>query len=149
MEIKLTKEQYENLIKIIHLGDWMANAIHDGSKEDPTDEKLEEIEDYIYSFAKEFGLENFIEYDEKHKKYFPTNELDELVQKYIDEYDDYCFWDELFYRMSDRDFERTYSREEISKMEIRERFEKEEPFRNKWDKEINDHGIERLEIKGK
>jgi len=38
---------------------------------------------------------------------------------------------------------------EISKMEMKERFEKEEPFRDKWDNELNEHGIERLEIKEK
>jgi len=34
-------------------------------------------------------------------------------------------------------------------MEMKERFEKEEPFRDKWDNELNEHGIERLEIKEK
>jgi hypothetical protein len=27
MEIKLTNEQYENLLKIVYLGNWIANAI--------------------------------------------------------------------------------------------------------------------------
>jgi len=53
------------------------------------------------------------------------NLFDESVQKYVDEYDDNCFWEELFYRMSGRDFKNAYSRKEISKMEMKERFEKE------------------------
>ena len=49
--------------------------------------------------------------------------------------------------MSDRDFMRAYSSEKISTMEFRERFEKEDPFRKKWDDEIAEYGIERLEIR--
>jgi hypothetical protein len=146
MNVNFSKEQFLNLLKIVYLGNWMANAIHNNSKEDPHNKDFEEIENYIYSFAKEFGFEKYFEYDPKLKRYFPTNEFDVLVQEYIDEYDDHAFWDELFYRMSDRDFNRAYSNKKISEMEQLERFEKEEPFRNKWDKEINEHGIERLDI---
>ena len=34
MEIKLTKEQYENLIKLVYLGNWMINAIRSGAEGD-------------------------------------------------------------------------------------------------------------------
>ena len=147
MKIEFTKEQFEALLKAVYLGNWMANAIHNRTKEDPQDEKIEEIEDYVFSFAKEFGFDNYVDYDQKYKKHFPTNEFDEVAQKYVEDYDEDCFWDELFHRISDRDFDRTYSDEEISKMEMRERFEKEEPFREKWNNELNEQGIERLEIK--
>jgi len=143
----LTKEQYFNLLKIIYLGNWLANAIHNGSKEDPQDKGLEDIEDYVFSFAKKFSFDQYVEFDEEHQKFYPTNEFDELVQGYIDDYDEDCFWEELFYRLSDRDFWRAYSRKEISKMEMKERFEKEEPFREKWDNELNKYGIKRLEVK--
>ena len=66
MEIKLTKEQYENLLKLVFMGSWMANAF----RVKDTVKKFEELEDYIYSFAKDFGLENYVEYDEKFKKYW-------------------------------------------------------------------------------
>ncbi len=148
MKIEFTKEQFENLLKVVYLGNWMANAIHNGSEEDPRHEELENIENYIFSFAKEFGFEKYVDdEDAKKERFFPTNEFDEVTQKYIEDYDEECFWDEIFYRLSDRDFDRKYSNEEISKMEMKERFEKEEPFRNKWDNELNNHGIERLEVK--
>ena len=147
MKIEFTKKQFEELLKVAYLGNWMANAIHNGTQEDPQYENIDGIEDYIFSFAKEFGFENYVDYEDKYKKYFPTNEFDELVQKFIEDYDEDCFWEELFYRIYDRDFERAYSDEEISKMEMKERFKKEEPFRKKWDNEFNEHGIERLEIK--
>ena len=149
MEIKLTEEQYGDLMKLVYLGDWMANSIHCGTPEDSRDEKLEEIESYIFSFARDFGFGKYIEYDEKYSQHFPTSEFEELIQKDIDDYDEDCFWEGLFYRIYGRDFERAYSDEEILKMKLKERFEKEEPFRKKWDDELIEHGIERLEIKEK
>jgi hypothetical protein len=149
MEIKLTKKQYENLIKLVYLGNWMINAIHSGQPGDERIERYEELEQYIFSFAKETGLENYIEFDGEFNQFFPTREFEEDtdVEQHHEDYDEDVFWEELFYRMSGRDFERAYSIEEISKMKMKERFEKEEPFREKWDKELNEHGIERLEIR--
>ena len=51
--------------------------------------------------------------------------------------------------MADRDFLRAYSTDQIRRMPMLERFEKEEPFRLLWDEEINEHGLERLEIQTK
>jgi len=146
MKIYFTKAQFENLLKIVYLGNWMANAIHNGTEEDPLDGGLEAIEHYVFAFAKDFGLENLVEYSKDFEQFFPTDAFDDLMIEYIDKYDEDCFWEELFYRMTDRDFERAYSNEEIEKMEMLELFEKQEPFRDKWDKEISERGIERLEI---
>src|SRR3989344_1827569 len=147
IHISFTRKQYWDLLRTVYLGQWMANAIHDRSKEDPIDEDIDKIEHYIHSFAKDFGFEKFIEYDKERKEYFPTNELDELMQTYIDEYEEHFFWEEFFHRMSNRDFARAYSKKEIETMELKELFEKEEPFRNKWEDEINNHELNRLEFK--
>lgn len=148
MEIEFTKEQFENLLKIVYLGNWMANAIHNGDKDDPIHKELEDIENYIFSFAKDFGFEKYVDdEDAKKGRFFPTNEFDEIVQEYVEDYDEECFWDEIFHRLSNRDFDRKYTDKEISKMEMKERFEKEEPFREKWGNELNNHGVERLEVK--
>jgi len=46
--------------------------------------------------------------------------------------------------LSDRDFAKKYPQEEILKMDMKERFEKEEPFRKKWDDEFYNYGIEKM-----
>lgn len=146
MKIEFTKEQFGDLLKITYLGNWFANAIHDGSKDDPRDKEMDAIDDYILSFAKEFGFGDYVEYDKKFKKHFPTATLDAWAEKYIDEFNEDNFWEELFYRMSERDFARAYSPEDTAAMDMHERFEKEEPFREQWDTEINEYGVSRLEI---
>lgn len=141
MEIKFTKEQYKNLIKLVYLGNWMANAIR-------TDDRIREFDDleqYIYSCCKDSAIQKYIEYDNKLKKFFVREELEEIDQ-YIDDYDDYNFWDELIFRLARRDLLKEYGENAVRKMSWEELLEKEAPFLEKYGEEFEKYGIERLEI---
>lgn len=146
MQIKLTKEQYKNLVKLVYLGNWMINAIR---LEDEKIKKYDNVEQYIFSFAKDAGLEKYIEFDKKFNQFFPTREFEEGsdIEQYREEYEDEIFWDELIDRLARRDFIKKYGFKAVRKMDFRKRIEKEHPFIKKYTKEINKHGIERLEIK--
>lgn len=145
MEIKLTKEQYEDLVKVVYLGSWMINSF----RTDDEIKKFEDLEQHILSYSKDFDLQKSIVYDDKLARFFPTREFEEgEVYQYIDEYDDYNFWDELIYRLARRDFVKKYGESKIKKMSIEERFEKEDPFIEMYESEVENYGIERLEIKG-
>jgi hypothetical protein len=145
MKIDFTKKQYETLLKLVYLGNWMINAI----RTDDRVKKYEEFEQHIFSFAEEFGLEKYIEFDEESGQFFPTNELEfgTDIEKYRQEYDDNNFWEDLHYRLVERDFVRKYSRAAIEKMDYEERIEKDHEFHEKYGKELEEHGIERLEIR--
>ena len=43
MNIEFTKEQFKDLLKTVYLGHWMANAIHNGDKEDPMDKGIDVV----------------------------------------------------------------------------------------------------------
>lgn len=148
MYITVSKEQYENLLRLVHLGNWMVNAIHSGRPGDEQIEKYNNIEQFIFSFAKEAGLEHLIEYDQESGRFFPTRRFDEEdeTEGYREEYDEYTFWEDLFYRLVDRDMVETYGEERIASMDFKERIEKEEPFREKYDKELEKYGVSRLQI---
>jgi hypothetical protein len=148
MEIKLTNEQYENLLKIVYLGNWMINAIRSGNEGDEQIEKYNEIEQHIFSFAKDAGLEKYIEFDEKYNQFFPTVELEEdsEIQKYLEDYNDEIFWQELADKLGTRDFIRKYGIEAIEKMDPEERFLKHQEFIIKYEEEFEKNGIENLEI---
>ena len=146
MEIKFTKDQFKKLLKIVYLGNWLANAIHSGRKGDERIKEFDEIEQYIFSFAKDFGLEKYVEFDEKFQEFFPTSELEEELQKFVDEYDNEVFWEELIFRLTRRDFIREYGKEAINKMSLEERIEKEFPFEEKYREEFSKNGIENLDI---
>lgn len=149
-DINFTKEQFEKLLKLVYIGNWVINANRDGSPENPRKEEYEKLEDYIFSFAKQFGFDKYVDDEEAgERKFFPTRMFEEEtdVRELIDEYDNETFWDETIDRLGERDFYRYYSKDEIQKMTQEERFEKVYEFIDKWAEEINENGIERLGIK--
>lgn len=145
MEIKFTKEQYENLMKLVYLGNWMINAI----RTDDRVKKYDELKHYIFSFAKDAGLDRYIDYDEKSGKYYPSIELEEdaEIEQYMDDYNDENFWEELIHNLARRDLIETYGEDAIRKMSFEELFEKEEPFIEKYADEFEEQGIKNLVIK--
>lgn len=147
MNIEFSKEQFFALLKAVYLGNWMANAQRDGSAENPRKEEYEAIEDYIFSHAKRFSLDEYVDdEDAKEGKFFSTRKFEEEtdVHELHEEYDEEVFWDELIDRLGERDFHKHFSREEILKMSQEERFEMVYKFINKWEDEINENGVERL-----
>jgi len=146
IELKLTKDEYEKLIKVVYLGEWMINSHR---LPDETNEEYESVEQRIYSHAKEAGMEHLIMYDEGLKKFFPTRELEmeSDAEMFREEYDNEAFWDELIDGLSNRDFVRTYGEDAIKAMTPEERFKKLCPFVDKYEDETEKRGIENLEIK--
>ncbi len=143
MKISLTKEQYEDLVKLVFLGTWMINSF----RTDDRIKKFDELEQHIFSYFKEFGLQEYIEQDNKLKEFFVTRRLEEgELDQYIDDYDNNNFWDELVYRLARRDFLKEYGDDKIAKMSWEERFKKESPFIEKYEEEFEKYGIERTEI---
>lgn len=151
MKINFTKKQYENLLKLVYLGNWMINAIRSGRKGDEVFEEYEKMVDYIYSFAKKFGLEKYVVFDKKFNQFFPTGEFEENtdVNKFKDDYDEELFWEELIVRLARRDFIEKYGEKAIMKMDFDERIEKEYPFEKKYRDEFYKDGLINLKIKRK
>lgn len=144
-KIELTKEQFEKLLKLVYLGEWMINA----NRTDDRIKKYEDLLSHIFSFAKQFGFDEFVDdEDAKEGKFFPTRKFEEEtdVRKFMEEYEEETFWDEIAERLGERDFYRHYPKDEIQKMTQEERFEKVYEFIDKWGEEINENGIEGLEI---
>jgi len=145
IEIKFTKEQYRNLVDLVYLGNWMVNAIRETGKQI---QKYEDVEQHIYSYTKEGGLENLIEFDDKLSEFFPSREFEEEtdVEKFRVEYNDEIFWDELIDRLARRDFIMEYGEDDIREMTWKERTEKEYPFLEKYKEKFVKYGIKNLEI---
>lgn len=149
-KIYFTREQFEALLKLVYLGNWVANANRDGSPENPRKEEYEKLENYIFSFAKQFGFGEYVDDEEVGKgNFYPTRTFEEEtdVRKFIEEYDEETFWDEIIDRLGERDFYQHYSEDEIQKMSQEERFKKLYEFIDKWAEEINENGIERMRVK--
>lgn len=144
MKINLTKKQYETLLKLLYLGEWVVNA----HRTDDRVEDFEEFEQYILSFYKDFDMQRYVAYDERLKMFFPTREFEDEtgVEEYIDEYNDNTFWDELIYRLANRDLIDRYGEDAVKYMDWEERICKEEVFIEEYEEEFEKHGVKNLVI---
>jgi len=145
MKINFTKEQYELLLKIVYMGNGMINSVADESEEN----EFDDLEGYIFSFAKDFDLGRYVEYDKEDKAYYPSQELeeDETVIDYIQRYDDNIFWDKLLFNLIRRDMAKEHGEDAVEKMSEDEYLLKEKPFVEKYVKEFGKNGLMSLTIK--
>jgi hypothetical protein len=142
MQIILTKEQYEKLMELVYLGNWVVNSYR-------ADDRLDEFDrmaEHVLSFAPSSGYQDRVEFDEFEGRYFPSRKFDEELQQYIDEYDDDVFWNTLIERLAERDLIRAHGEETVNRMEWDEYNQKIESLLKKYEKEIDDNGVENLEI---
>ena len=144
MKIELTKQQLESLVKIVYLGSWVVSSWR--TEEDAPGD-LDEVEQIVLSAAEKNGLDEYVDIDEEEGRIFPSAEVDEKMAETIDTYNDNTFWDELIYRLADRDYIRKYGEEAFEELSTREGMEKERPFVEKYEKEFYENGLDRLEIR--
>lgn len=137
MKINFTKKQFETLIELVYAGHWILN-----SHRNVEIEKYNEVEQLIYSFAKPFGLEHFIEFDKKLDGYYPTLEFEDSMEELIAEYDDRAFWDELVDRLALRDL----TKEGIEGKSNEEIMERRIELEEKYEIEFEKHHLNRLKI---
>lgn len=85
MKIDLTKAQYKTSMKIMYCGEWMLNSHK--IKEDKLYKETDNLEQHIFSYAKDFGVENWFELSSDFVKYFPTQKMERELHKFVDKYD--------------------------------------------------------------
>lgn len=80
--------------------------------------------------------------------FFHTRKFDDefFEKKYIDEYNEDNFWEELVSRLALRDMIRDYGLEKIRKMDNRSFLEKRFKYEEKYHEEFEDSGLEDLII---
>ena len=142
MKIELTKEQLGSLSKLVFLGNWLANSW----RNEDVIEEYDEVESLVLAAAAKNGFEDYVEFDEEEKA-VPSHELEEKLTETVDFYNDNTFWDQLIYRMADRDYVRKYGEEAFDELTTDKGMEKERPLVEKYEKEFNEHGLDRLEIR--
>ena len=143
MQITLSQDQYEKLMHLAFLGNWLVNSYRASERLEEYDKLAEDI----MSFAPSAGLKDRVEFDEFEGRYYPSRKLDEEMRKFWEEYDDDVFWNMLIDGLAERDYGRQYGEENLDAMEWDEYEKKLEPFLKKYEKEIDEHGLERLEVR--
>lgn len=144
MNISFTKEQYLLLIKALYYGNWLVNA----NRTNDVIEEYDDLEDYVLSFAKEFGIgKDVVRYDEKTNKPYITSGFESTeLDEHIDDYDSEAFWNQLANRLACRDLLKIHGKEQITQMDAMEIFKLTDVIEDEYYEEFRKHGIERLEI---
>ncbi|HPW18855.1 MAG TPA: hypothetical protein PLP83_10825 [Candidatus Aminicenantes bacterium] len=144
MKIELTKQQLAVLVKLAYLGNRMANDW----RTDDVIEEYDEVESLVLEAALKHGLGDYVDFDEETKKAIPSGELEEKMAEAVDFYADNSFWDQLIYRMADRDYARKFGQEALDALYAEEHgTERLRPFVDKYEKEFYDNGLDRVEIR--
>ncbi|MEF9959329.1 MAG: hypothetical protein RR448_06275 [Niameybacter sp.] len=141
MELKCTKEEFKALFDLVYAGNLLINGMRE------VDERIaphSEMEQKIFAMAKEFGCEEFVEFDEEFNEYMPTRAYENSeVNDYIDAYEDKVFWEELVVRMSRRQALNELGDEnpDMTSVELRQRQIELEEF---YEDEFIENGIYHL-----
>lgn len=143
MKIECTKEEFKILLDLVYAGNVLVNGMR--SKEERIQE-YSEVEQKIFAMAKDFELNDAIEYNEEFKEYMPTAEYEEEgVDEYIDAYDTQVFWEELVIRLARRDalnyvgdVDQNMTKAQLKEMQM--------GLEEKYEEEIEEHGLARLKI---
>jgi hypothetical protein len=142
MDIKVTKDQYEKLLHLAYLGNWMVNAYR-------TNDFIEEYNreaERVYSYAPSFGLKDLIDFDEAEGRTYPSAKLEEELDDLVEDYEDWAFWDLLILKLAERDLVREYGEAAVDQMTDEELEAKRAPYVKKYEKEIEANGIQNLDI---
>ncbi len=146
MKINITKKEYQLFLDMVYLSDWVLYAHSEERAEGKKPYK--ELEQKILSFANEFGMEEVVEKNEKSDEHILNKKftVNSQIVKYIDEFENATFWEELVERLARRDFIKKYGEEAILQMTVSERFEKEMTFHQQYHKEFDKNGLDNLQI---
>lgn len=142
VKIEFTPEEYKSLLKLLYLGEWMHNAYNES---EPSD--VEKVVQKVFAKSKEAGLERMIQYTEDLGKYFPTRNMEEIFHLLVEDYDESTFYEELPYRLAERDFEAKYTKSAIKKMSAETQFLKKEELAEKYFDEFEKNGLKNLRIR--
>ena len=147
MKIDITKEEYRDILDLLYVANWVLHAHK--TEEDPRTRPYDKVMQKIYSSARATGFGRLIEYDPHDRRYYPTQEFEDTTktEEFIDEFVDDSFWDELVYRLSERDAaHRVGGYAQFRLLSPEDRTALETPDRERYSEEFNKNGIDHLVI---
>jgi len=146
MNIEIAREEYLTLMELIYIAEWV---IHGFKTEIPSEsEKYLELVQKLYVYAKRFGFEELVKYDEGEKRYSISKEFEDTCPclRYIEDFSDDSFWFELTGRLAERDLINQVGEDSARSMSIEELFEKEGSLWETYADEFESNGLENLSV---
>lgn len=141
MKINFTKKQFNTLIKLVYLGEWLFQS-HQVEK----DPDVFELQQFIYSQAKEIGLEDMVQFDGSLKEYLASQSLEAEMDPKINEYNDDAFWSTLTYGLSQSLMLKHYGQQKLEQLSREELIKVQQEYIDKVSREFEENGINNLQL---
>ncbi len=143
MKINITKKEYQLLLDMLYLSDWMMHSYETNCK----DNEYKKLRKKFLSFYKEMGADNKIEYSSEHDDYYEREPYDSTIhEKFIETYENNFFWDELIDRLGRRDVVNQMGIDTFQSLDNMERITKVETEKEKYANEFEHHGLDNLKV---
>lgn len=148
MKVHFTKREYQLLLDMVYMVDWVLHAHREAEKEETA--IYRELLQKIMSQAGEMGLENLVSRRDDNGRWMCSKEFVDATPavRQLEDFENATFWEELLERLGRRDFIRAYGRDAIAAMPLEERFAKEMEIWQQYDEEFARNGVENIEVKG-
>lgn len=143
MEIRLSRAQYERLVRIICLGKMVMDLISEG---ECASGEYDVLVSYIYSYAPQFGIRELIDFDEAEGVYYPSEALQEATFEIYVKFSEATFYNELAWSLADRDLVEEYG-PRIGQLSVKEIQEKRDQLMERYLKEFAENGVKYLVLK--
>jgi len=133
------------MIYSLYLGSWVSCR---DKGESQLNKEIESLEQYVLGFAYNMKWFDWIDYDRNSGAYIIKPEREEdLLSSVIDSYDEEVFWEELKSRLGFRDLLAAQGEAELAKKTPAEVFKLRLKAEERYEREFQAHGLERLEIR--
>ncbi|OGM58706.1 hypothetical protein A3A75_00570 [Candidatus Woesebacteria bacterium RIFCSPLOWO2_01_FULL_39_10] len=144
--MKFTKEELKELLLTLMVGSWVREAVDEfNGKEYKNPSKYEKQTKYFLEMAEKLGYKELFE---KYKReLIVSNSLGLKEDEIMDIFHEDVFWEELQTRMGKRDFFESMTEGEKKELKKKHWFpERVQKFYDKYQKEFEKFGIDRLQI---
>ena len=142
MKIDLTRRDYQSLLTVIEIADWILHAY--SGDEQPESAPIRALEQKVLALADDFGCGELVEYDAVEQRYLLTREYDEVsdATQFIEAFENDNFWEQLTDRLVERDLIRQLGEKAVKRLDFDQLAEKSEPYQRLYAEEFLTHGVE-------
>ena len=141
VDISLSKKNLRLLVRHVFIGHWILTAT-----KVERDKELDDFFDTFLAKVKSYNVMDGLEYDEGSASYAFSADKEDEFHEDISDYEEHIFWEELIDRLATRDAIKKLGEKEFDELEKDDRMKAIWSEEEKYAKEVETHGIDRLVI---
>ena len=146
MKIHFTKNEYRTLLEILAMAEWVMHS-HE-TEPNPELTPYDQLIQKLLSVARDFRSDDLVEYSKESNTYYNNilEDIESPVSDIMREYELESFWEELCYRLGERDLIEELGQQETQALEYSERAGKIADHSQKYYEEFEERGLQYLKI---